>query len=117
MARRSLVLLRNDGTLPLATDQHRTIAVVGPNADDPQAQLGDWAGASGQVDWMMDGHPRETVETVLDGIRAAVPAEWRVIHARGADIGHLSPDPVRPVLPQRPAPAADARSPPLRTRR
>ncbi len=52
VARRSLVLLRNDGTLPLATDQHRTIAVVGPNADDPQTQLGDWAGAhrAGRLD-------------------------------------------------------------------
>ena len=96
VARRSLVLLRNDGTLPLATDQRRTIAVIGPNADDPHTQLGDWAGATGQVDWMMDGHPRETVETVLDGIRAVVPVEWRVLHARGADIGELSPDPSGP---------------------
>ena len=96
VARRSLVLLRNDGTLPLATDQRRTIAVIGPNADDPHTQLGDWAGATGQVDWMMDGHPREMVETILDGLRAAVPEEWSVIHARGADIGHLSPDPSGP---------------------
>ena len=27
----------------------RTIAVVGPNADDDHTQLGDWAGASGQA--------------------------------------------------------------------
>ena len=51
-------------------DHARTVAVVGPNADDPQTQLGDWAGASGQVDWMPDGHPREMIETVLDGFRA-----------------------------------------------
>jgi beta-glucosidase len=94
-----LVLLRNDGTLPLAVDTHRTIAVVGPGADDPQAQLGDWAGASGQVEWMLDGHPRDTIETVLDGIRAAVPGGWRVIHAPGADIGHLAPDPSGPTYP------------------
>lgn len=96
LARRSLVLLRNDGTLPLAPAPWRTIAVVGPNADDPQTQLGDWAGASGQVDWIMDGHPRETIETVLDGIRAEVPGDWRVIHARGADIGRTTPDPAGP---------------------
>lgn len=96
VARRSLVLLRNDGALPLPTDRRRTIAVIGPNADDPQSQLGDWAGGTGQVDWMMDGHPRETVETILDGIRAAVPVGWRVLHARGADIGDLSPDPSGP---------------------
>ncbi|WP_416984427.1 glycoside hydrolase family 3 N-terminal domain-containing protein [Streptomyces sp. T028] len=98
-ARRSLVLLRNDGTLPLeggltpdGTDRAasrgtpRTIAVIGPNADSTEAMLGDWAGATGQVPWMPEGHPRETVETVLDGLRAVVPADWTVTHARGADI-------------------------------
>ncbi|SKC40303.1 exo-beta-d-1,3/1,6-glucosidase [Okibacterium fritillariae] len=104
MARRSLVLLRNDGTLPLletpdaAPSAPRTIAVIGPNADDPHAQLGDWAGASGQVDWMPDGHPRETVLTVLDGFRRAVPESWTITHARGADIGDLAEDP-RGVFP------------------
>ncbi|MGQ4365187.1 glycoside hydrolase family 3 N-terminal domain-containing protein [Streptomyces sp. SAS_272] len=113
-ARRSLVLLRNDGTLPLegglseADDGSgraaghgpaRTIAVIGPNADDPHAMLGDWAGASGQVDWMPDGHPREAVETVLDGLRATVPADWTVTHTRGADIEVLVPDPSGPCWP------------------
>ncbi|MEU9115863.1 glycoside hydrolase family 3 N-terminal domain-containing protein [Streptomyces sp. NPDC048483] len=105
-ARRSLVLLRNDGTLPfeggLTGDElgravsqgpPRTIAVVGPNADTPQAMLGDWAGASGQVDWMPDGQPRQLVETVLDGLRAVAPADWTVTHTVGADIGALAADP------------------------
>ncbi len=118
MARRTLVLLRNDGTLPLDADQAtpRTIAVVGPNADDPQAMLGDWAGASGQVDWMPDGHPRELVTTVLDGFRAMVPDGWSVTHARGADIERLVPDPDGPLYPDgqprppvfSPAPVDDA---------
>jgi beta-glucosidase len=112
MARRSLVLLRNDGVLPLeggltgggqgravGRGAPRTIAVIGPNADDPQAMLGDWAGASGQVDWMPEGHPREAVETVLDGFRAVVPAEWAVTYARGADIEILVPDLRGPVFP------------------
>ncbi|WP_151481105.1 glycoside hydrolase family 3 N-terminal domain-containing protein [Streptomyces albicerus] len=98
-ARRSLVLLRNEGFLPLeggltsdgtgraaSRGTPRTIAVIGPNADSPEAMLGDWAGATGQVPWMPDGHPRESVETVLDGLRAVVPADWTVTHARGADI-------------------------------
>ncbi|WP_372593499.1 glycoside hydrolase family 3 N-terminal domain-containing protein [Actinotalea sp.] len=106
LARRSAVLLTNDGTLPLAggleagTDGRavasgpaRTIAVVGPNADDPHVTLGDWAGSSGQVAWMPDGHPRETVQTVLDGFRAVAPESWTVTHARGADIEVLVPDP------------------------
>src|SRR3954471_3583975 len=48
VARRSLVLLRNDGVLPLKTEKFRRIAIIGPSADDPQSQLGDWAGNSGQ---------------------------------------------------------------------
>jgi len=93
VARRSLVLLRNDGTLPLPAGAPKTIAVIGPNADAPQSQLGDWAGASGQVDWMPDGQPRELIETVLDGFRAVAPADWTVTTARGADIEQLVPDP------------------------
>ncbi|RYV52733.1 glycoside hydrolase family 3 N-terminal domain-containing protein [Pengzhenrongella frigida] len=107
VARRSLVLLANDGALPLAGgltagpdgraragDQPaRTIAVVGPNADDPHTQLGDWAGNSGQVDWLPDGHPRAMTQTVLDGFRAHVPTGWSVTHARGSDILTLGLDP------------------------
>ncbi|WP_199513467.1 glycoside hydrolase family 3 N-terminal domain-containing protein [Nucisporomicrobium flavum] len=93
VARRSLVLLANDGTLPLPAGEPRTVAVIGPNADAPQSQLGDWAGASGQVDWMPDGQPRELIETVLDGFRAVAPADWTVTTARGADIEKLVPDP------------------------
>jgi beta-glucosidase len=105
-ARRSLVLLRNEGILPLdggltgdgtgrAAGQGgpRTIAVIGPNADSPEAMLGDWAGATGQVPWMPEGHPRELVETVLDGLRAVVPAGWTITHARGADIESPAFDP------------------------
>ncbi|GLY33813.1 glycoside hydrolase family 3 N-terminal domain-containing protein [Kineosporia sp. NBRC 101731] len=101
LTRRSLVLLRNDGTLPLDTSAAtaRTVLVVGPNADDVHAQLGDWAGASGQVDWMPDGHPREDTSTVLDGFRRTVPASWTVMHRRGADIGDLRPDPEGPTFP------------------
>jgi beta-glucosidase len=96
VARRSLVLLRNDGVLPLATTAARTIAVIGPNADDPRSQLGDWAGDSGQVDWMPDGQPRELIETVLDGFRAVAPADWTITYSRGADIEVLVPDPEGP---------------------
>jgi beta-glucosidase len=107
VARRSLVLLRNEhGTLPLAggytaNDDGRAtgggpapkrIAVVGPLADDAQTQLGDWAGGSGQAGWL-DGQPRDMITTVLDGLRAHVPRDWTVTHARGADILTLEADP------------------------
>jgi beta-glucosidase len=106
VARRSIVLLANDGTLPLAggltagldgravaSGAARTVAVIGPNADDQHTQLGDWAGASGQVEWLPDGHPRSLTQTVLDGFRDHVPADWTVTHARGADILTVGPDP------------------------
>ncbi|MDE0572810.1 glycoside hydrolase family 3 C-terminal domain-containing protein [Demequina sp. B12] len=92
-AQRSLVLLENNGVLPLASQTPLTVAVVGPNADDPDTTLGDWAGASGQADWLMEGHPRDMISTVLDGVRAGAPAGSTVIHARGADIITTGPDP------------------------
>ena len=114
VARRSLVLLRNDGVLPLdAAARFRRIAVLGPNADDPSAQLGDWSGDSGQVDWMPGGHPRELVETVLDGFRAIAPAGWDVVHARGADIERLVPDPEGATFPDgQPRPPVSQAAPP-----
>lgn len=98
LARRSLVLLTNDGTLPLS-DEKKTVAVVGPNADDQHTQLGDWAGSSGQADWLPDGHPRELTQTVLDGFRDLVPDGWTVTHARGADILTLGVDPDGEIFP------------------
>jgi beta-glucosidase len=119
VARRSLVLLTNDGTLPLdgglvagpdgratAGPSPRTVAVVGPNADDQHTQLGDWAGSSGQADWLPDGHPRELTTTVLDGFRDHVPADWTVTHARGADIISVGKDPEGEFFPDgQPRPA------------
>ena len=103
LARASLVLLRNTGVLPLAPTSDRdaggrasasgarTIALIGRNADDVDNQLGDWAGASGQVPWMADGHPRECTETILDGLRNLVPDGWTVSYSRGADTEILQP--------------------------
>ena len=107
IARRSLVLLRNEGVLPLdgglvadgdtggarrtGRDPKR-IAVVGPLADDAQTQLGDWAGGSGQAGWLVS-QPREMITTVLDGLRGFAPDDWTITHARGADIVTLASDP------------------------
>ena len=98
IARRSLVLLRNDGTLPL-TGNLRKIAVVGPNADDSDTTLGDWAGRSGQADWLPDGHPRHQISTVLDGLKAFAPQGCEVVYAKGADIISTGPDPIGEFFP------------------
>jgi len=106
MARRTLVLLKNTGLLPLPQGLPPTgdtastsaagvrVAVVGPLADDIDAQLGDWAGSSGQIDWMPDGHPRELTVTVREGLSRFAPPGWSVQYQRGADVGELIPDPL-----------------------
>jgi beta-glucosidase len=86
LARKSVVLLQNNGILPLNPGRCHSIAVVGPNADDPDAQLGDWAGASGQVVWLRDGHPRDSVVTVLDGMRTYENESLKIHYEKGAEI-------------------------------
>ena len=58
IARRSAVLLENDGILPLEKGKYGRISVTGPNADN-QSIMGDW----------VFDQPRENYYTVLDGIR------------------------------------------------
>ena len=102
LARESVVLLRNNGVLPLSitgAEMPRRIAVVGPLADDAQNQLGDWAGNSGQVPWMPEGQPLEMVTTVLDGVRELAPEGCDVVVARGTNVVELVPDPEGELFP------------------
>ena len=83
LARESAVLLRNSGVLPLDEHKLSTIAVIGPNADNAFAQLGDWSLGTGQT---REGetHPREAVVTVLDGIKQRFDGE--VLYSPGCRI-------------------------------
>jgi beta-glucosidase len=75
-AARSTVLLKNDrNVLPLAKNV-KSIAVIGPLADDRRAPLGPWNG---------DGREENTV-TALAGIKAAVSPQTQVVYAKGCDI-------------------------------
>ncbi|NLA58561.1 MAG: glycoside hydrolase family 3 protein [Firmicutes bacterium] len=74
MARESIVLLKNDGLLPLNKDRIKTIAVIGPNADDKQVLLGNYF-----------GEPSKYV-TVVNGIRNAVNEDTKVYYAKGCDM-------------------------------
>jgi len=75
VARESIVLLRNEGgVLPLAKSL-RSVAVIGPLADDPKVPLGSWNGA-GQA---------QDVVTPLAGIKEALP-NARVTVARGTPV-------------------------------
>lgn len=96
VARRSIVLLENDGTLPLDGSEPLRVAVVGPLADDAQTQLGDWAGGSGQAGWL-DGQPRSMITTVLDGLRGI--GSWDVQYAVGAEILSLEQAPQGATFP------------------
>ncbi len=75
-AEQSLVLLKNDGTLPLAMPAGGTrkpvIAVIGPNAD--VARLGGYYGT-----------PRKTVSP-LAGIRALLGNRATIVHSKGVGI-------------------------------
>ena len=73
-AQRAIVLLKNDGILPLQLPPGKTpvIAVIGPNA--AVARLGGYA-----------GQPPLTV-SILDGIRAKVGARAKVLFAQGVKI-------------------------------
>ncbi len=73
-ARESMVLLKNaGGVLPLRKTL-RSIAVIGPNADQWRMLLGNY-----------NGLPADPV-TPLRGIREAVAKGTRVLYARGADL-------------------------------
>jgi len=85
-ARQSLVLLQNDGLLPLDPTKLKSIAVVGPNADDDLQQLGDWSLGSPQHPPEAGKHPREKTVTVLDGMKAVAPAGPAVRYERGCSI-------------------------------
>ena len=86
LARQSLVLLKNDGILPLSPEHLRKIAVIGPNADDALAQLGDWSLGSTQHPPSAGQQPRACTVTLLDGIRACVQAPVSVTYAPGCSL-------------------------------
>jgi beta-glucosidase len=85
-ARQSLVLLQNNGLLPLDAARVKSIAVVGPNADDALQQLGDWTLGASQHPPEAGRQPREKTTTVLDGIRALAPVGTSVRYERGCSI-------------------------------
>ncbi len=75
VARQGTVLLKNDGMLPL-NKNIRKIAVIGPNADMPYNQLGDYTAPQDPND----------IITVLKGVQAAVSPETEVVYVKGCAI-------------------------------
>jgi len=75
-ARESLVLLKNQGgVLPLNRGLRR-ITVIGPNADQPRNQLGDY----------ISNVILQPVTTVLEGVRSLVADSTEVLYVRGCNV-------------------------------
>lgn len=79
----SLVLLKNDGILPLKKEAYKTIAVIGPQANDPLAQVGDWVCGSGQAEFFTQDGALENVTTVKAALEAALGDSATILHERG----------------------------------
>ncbi len=79
-ARKAIVLLKNENhTLPLKKTL-KTIAVIGPNADDFDSLVGNY-----------NGEPSHPI-TPLAGIKAKLGANTKVIYARGSDFAEGTPN-------------------------
>jgi beta-glucosidase len=75
-ARKSMVLLKNDGALLPLSDDISSIAVIGPLADNQADLLGSWHAR---------GRPEDVV-TVLVGIRRRAAPTATITYARGSTI-------------------------------
>jgi beta-glucosidase len=75
-AREGIVLLKNEnGLLPLKKTL-RSLAVIGPNADDPHNQLGDYTPAT---------VPQHIV-TILEGVKQMVSPQTKVTYVKGCNV-------------------------------
>lgn len=70
-ARRTMTLLKNNGILPLDREKLRSIAVIGPNADDRAMLPGNYHGTASEY------------LTPLDGIRRLAGDRLRVYYSEG----------------------------------
>lgn len=82
MSLKSVVLLKNNGALPL--NAAKKIAVLGSNATDVRAQYGDWTYFSHP-----NAKPHETAKectyTVLKGMQEAYP-DSEIVYAKGCSV-------------------------------
>lgn len=73
-ARQSMVLLKNDGVLPLDPARLKKVAVIGENADSTEMLLGNYNGTP--------SHP----VSILQGLRKALGRGVEVTHERGVPL-------------------------------
>ncbi len=80
-AKKSMVLLKNDGLLPLNKNTIKNIAVIGPNANSRKALIGNYHGTASRY------------ITALEGIQDYLGDEVKVTYAEGC---HLFADRTEP---------------------
>ncbi len=73
-ARKSVVLLKNDGILPLNKEKINTLGVIGPNANSRLALKGNYYGTSSRY------------ITLLEGIQDIAGESIRVLYAKGCEL-------------------------------
>jgi len=74
LTRESVVLLKNEGILPLQAKAGQTIGVIGPNANSREALIGNYHGTSSRY------------ITVLEGIQDKVGHNGRVLYSEGSHL-------------------------------
>lgn len=81
-SKESIVLLKNNGILPLKKDSYKTIGVIGPNANSREAMIGNYFGTSSRY------------ITVLEGIQDHVKDDVRVLYSSGSHLFIEKADPL-----------------------
>ena len=85
IATQSVVLLENDGTLPLK--EAKTILVTGPNANTMWSMCGDYSFPAMSYFWkqMVNGFDKPHIVTLLEGMKNNKPEGVNILYSRGCD--------------------------------
>ncbi len=78
----SLVLLKNNGILPLHKEKLNTIGVIGPNANSRAALIGNYYGTSSEY------------VTLLEGIQEETEGEVRILYSEGVHLSRAKTEPL-----------------------
>jgi len=82
IARKSIVLLKNENNLLPLKKNINKLAVIGPLADAPKDMLGCWYGIGDSKD----------VTTILNGIKKAVSPGTKILYSKGCEINSNEPE-------------------------
>ncbi|MCQ2495929.1 MAG: glycoside hydrolase family 3 C-terminal domain-containing protein [Lachnospiraceae bacterium] len=87
MAEETIVLLKNDGVLPLNKNNIKSIGIIGPNADSRKALIGNYEGTASQYITIAEGIRKEAEEA---GIRVYVGEGCHLYKDRAQALGEYN---------------------------